>query len=302
LTIEGEEQILDWWNQAQQTGELEYLSRALRKASEWDYFEVARQLINKYPDQCVSLLEKRFWSHPTYIDAAIVELIKPNLEGGEAFLRKAKTSSSLSIKVEAAKSLSAIDAEGSLSALMQTWEHLAEDPNAIEAARKELDPNGVVSLIAFLIRCDNIKAIQLLEQTYGKVDSETAYTIVANLRDVYGQAPNEYWEGRPPLSLDTQKAATELYLDALDDQRRRRIVESVSSDGKVNWKPGKRLCETAAIQLSYALPDDLRPEIPKQSADAQDESEWTERMDSFVRDVKLATYKWRDERNLKSCH
>lgn len=302
LTVEGEERVLEWWDQVQQTNELDYLSRTLSKASEWDYFEVAKRLVNKYPDQAVSLLEKRFWSHPSYIDAAIVELIKPSLKGGEEFLRKARASTSLSIKVEAAKSLSAIDPEGSLSALMQTWEDLAEDPNAIEAARKELDPNGVVSLIAFLIRCDNVKAIQLLDHTYGKVDPETAYTIVANLSDVYGKTPNEYWEGRQPSSLETRKAATQLYLKALDDQRRRRVVESVSSNGKVNWNPGERLCEIAALHLSYALPDDLCPRIPKQEDREGAQGERKEIMDSFVLDVKLATQEWRDERNLTSEH
>ena len=289
----GEHQILDWWQEAQSLSELEYLKRKLASSSDWDTYDIAKTLIRKYPDESIAAIRNRL--HPaSYVDSAIVELISPKLEGGIDFLQDCLLDPSLETRVAAAVALEEYERETCQAIMIKEWKRLAAKPNALRAEKKR-NSNGVVSLIAYLIRSNNSKMIDMLNSTFDQVDADTAYTIIANLNDVFGQPNSTYLDYQEPASYETRRAAIDLFQRALRDQRRRRSMRVIDDP---DHNLGERICKTAAVSLWGSLPQDLRP-VYMELNDNISAAESRQRIDDFVRSVEKATRIWKNDRDLK---
>lgn len=251
------QEILQWWRDFEEHGELGLLTKRIRTAEGFEVLDIAKLLVEKYPDKALAILSPELARLDGDTCPWVLELIaaEPKREM-EPLLRDLMNRQELSIRAAAAGALLRLGHQQVISQLITTYRELSASPKLYEkyTSWSFKDANGVNNLVSFLSECNRVEAIQAMADSLSNVQPELAETVLHRVIAAFGKNASEWERAVPPASPAVRQAVIQLYLDALGDQRRRPSTSfEIGPDGQQRPHLEERICDIAARYLANLL-------------------------------------------------
>ncbi len=273
-----EKRARKWWREYQETDRVEFWAGKLDRVFEddWDFYEIALSLVQKYPDQALGVIGPKLASHP-YVSRHFVEDIGEHKPPSYVkFLMSLSKSDSASLRFGGAKALWKLGDKSGMPMAWKDWLRFTE--HGVPKAIRDQELNYLSDLSRFLLSTGP-ESIDKARLHFGKLTPYAAEVVVARLPRVSRYAvrsEQQKKELKAWRSTAEGRAVTSLLLTAIDDQRR---------FGRRNLlgKPERRICDVAALSLASLVVENL-PEVPNLNRKSE-QAELDREFDEFI--IKL---------------